>query len=412
MGKDSSMKAAMESGFKRRACKRNLAIFVAVVATNLVALCVYQALQSQVQKSEHGNRPVNLQKEMSNDHNQQQLEFLDATTDGFLDRRSEDLSPEFQHFIAPRKLPLGWNPALSSDTMVLNVGHGCVANKELLDKFMNYQVGGVCPDDDDLAQKLMGSGCEPLPRRRCLARIPIGFTEPHPFPECLWADVPDSNIHWSAYACKSFECLNTRRMREESKYADCVDCFDLGGKENFRWTKVTTGPLDFPIPQVLEMKNGGIRIGFDMGGGTATFAARMREYNVTIVTSTLDTGAPFNNFVSLRGLVSMHLSISQRVPFRDNTLDLVHSMHILSNWIPTDTLEFILYDIDRVLRPGGLFWLDHFFCMRPQLDSDYVPLINKLGYKRLKWVVGDKSDRGTEEVYLSAVLEKPTEARL
>lgn len=247
---------------------------------------------------------------------------------------------------------------------------------------------------------------------RCLARIPIGFTEPHPFPECLWADMPDSNIHWSAYACKSFECLNTRRMREESKYADCVDCFDLGGKEKFRWTKVTTGPLDFPIPQVLKMKNGGIRIGFDMGGGTATFAARMREYNVTIVTSTLDTGAPFNNFVSLRGLVSMHLSISQRVPFRDNTLDLVHSMHILSNWIPTDTLEFILYDIDRVLRPGGLFWLDHFFCMRPQLDSDYVPLIDKLGYKRLKWVVGDKSDRGSEEVYLSAVLEKPTEARL
>jgi len=247
---------------------------------------------------------------------------------------------------------------------------------------------------------------------RCLARIPIGFTEPHPFPECLWAQVPDSNIHWSAYTCKSFECLNTRRMHEESKYADCVDCFDLGGKEKFRWTKATTGPLDFPIPQVLKMKNGGIRIGFDMGGGTATFAARMREYNVTIVTSTLDTGAPFNNFVSLRGLVSMHLSISQRVPFRDNTLDLVHSMHILSNWIPTDTLEFILYDIDRVLRPGGLFWLDHFFCMRPQLDSDYVPLIDKLGYKRLKWVVGDKSDRGTEEVYLSAVLEKPTEARL
>jgi hypothetical protein len=52
--------------------------------------------------------------------------------------------------------------------MVLNVGHGCVANKELLDKFMNYEVGGVCPDDDDLAQKLMGSGCEPLPRRRYL----------------------------------------------------------------------------------------------------------------------------------------------------------------------------------------------------------------------------------------------------
>lgn len=260
MGKDSSMKAAMESGFKRRACKRNLAILVAVLATNLVALCVYQALQSQVQKSDHGNRPVNLQKEMSNDHHQQQVELLDATTNGFLDRRSEvenmqltatkkeleevheqlqsvrreleesltnhrqvfdqlmkqnaeiaadhdktpvaagdsscpkigeqeilkDLSPEFQHFIAPRKLPLGWNPALSSDTMVLNVGHGCVANKELLDTFMNYQVGGVCPDDDDLAQKLMGRGCEPLPRRRYLssftASLPCPLIPANPLP--------------------------------------------------------------------------------------------------------------------------------------------------------------------------------------------------------------------------------------
>jgi hypothetical protein len=88
-------------------------------------------------------------------------------------------------------------------------------------------------------------------------------------------------------------------------------------------------------------------------------------------------------------------------------------MHVLSNWIPLDTLEFIFYDIDRVLRPGGLLWLDHFFCIQSELDSLYAPLIRKFGYKELRWDVGSKLDRGAgkHEVYLSALLEKPLAAR-
>jgi SAM-dependent methyltransferase len=101
------------------------------------------------------------------------------------------------------------------------------------------------------------------------------------------------------------------------------------------------------------------------------------------------------------------------LPFFDNTLDLVHSMHVLSNWIPTTSLDFILFDIDRVLRPGGLFWLDHFFCIEHQLTDTYIPLFRKLRYKKLRWAIGPKLDRGPDlrEVYLSALLEKPLSRR-
>ncbi|MCD9639255.1 hypothetical protein HAX54_023663 [Datura stramonium] len=62
-----------------------------------------------------------------------------------------------------------------------------------------------------------------------------------------------------------------------------------------------------------------------------------------------------------------------------------------------------------VLRPGGLFWLDHFFCVGEQLEQMYAPVIDSIGFNKVKWIVGRKLDRGSElnEMYLSALLEKP-----
>lgn len=80
--------------------------------------------------------------------------------------RRDGLPQELREYVAPKKLQFGWNPALRSDSLTASVGHACVANMEDITKFMNYNVGKVCPDDDDLAQKLLLQGCEPLPRRR------------------------------------------------------------------------------------------------------------------------------------------------------------------------------------------------------------------------------------------------------
>lgn len=156
-------------------------------------------------------------------------------------------------------------------------------------------------------------------------------------------------------------------------------------------------------------KPGRIRIGLDIGGGVATFAVRMRERNITIVTTSMNLNGPFNNFIASRGVVPLYISISQRLPFFDNTLDIVHSMHVLSNWIPTTLLHFLMFDIYRVLRPGGLFWLDRFFCAGDQMEKVYQPLIESIGFKKLKWVTGKKHDRDPAlgEMYLSALLKKP-----
>lgn len=72
-------------------------------------------------------------------------------------------------------------------------------------------------------------------------------------------------------------------------------------------------------------------------------------------------------------------------------------------------MEFALFDIFRVLRPGGLFWLDHFFCVGKEMNSTYVPMFERIGFRKLRWDAGRKLDRGIDknEWYLSALLEKP-----
>ncbi|KAF8019251.1 hypothetical protein BT93_G0046 [Corymbia citriodora subsp. variegata] len=319
----------------------------------------------------------------------------------------DNLPEELKLAVGPHKLPLGYSPRMGSDAAHPPVGAACLRFKEELAQYMSYDVGRECPVDDVFAQRLLLKGCEPLPRRRCHPKSAAKYVEPTPFPQSLWTTPHDSSIVWDAYTCKSYKCLVDRN--KQPGYFDCKDCFDLQGREKHRWM-FDNGILDYGIDQVLATRpRGTVRIGLDIGGGSGTFAARMRERNVTIVTTTMNLDGPFNSFIASRGLISMHMSVSQRLPFFENTLDIVHSMHVLSNWIPDTMLEFTLYDIYRVLRPGGLFWLDHFFCEGPQLNGTYVPMIERVGFKKLRWNAGRKVDRGPQknEWYFSALLEKP-----
>ncbi|CAM8990000.1 unnamed protein product [Rhodiola kirilowii] len=328
------------------------------------------------------------------------------------EEEEEDLPPEFLAFTGPQKLPFGFNPNFRSDHMFPPVGHPCTKFPNELKKYMTYEVNGSCPADEALGQQLLLKGCEPLPRRRCRPAANPNYVEPYPFPKSLWTTPHNSSVVWYAYRCKDYACLVNRRNNQK-EFDDCKDCFDLSGREKNRWTgkgKSDEGSLDFTIDEVLATrKPGTIRIGLDIGGGVATFAIRMRDRNITILTTSMNLNGPFNNFIASRGVVPLYISISQRLPFFDNTLDMVHSMHVLSNWIPTKLLQFMLFDYYRILRPGGLFWLDHFFCVGEQLEDVYEPLIDSVGFKRLKWVVGKKLDHGPEkrELYLSALLEKP-----
>ncbi|XP_072972769.1 probable methyltransferase At1g29790 [Typha angustifolia] len=331
-----------------------------------------------------------------------------VTTSSPPPRSISSLPQEYFTFTSPQPLPFGHNPNLDSSFLHPPIGLPCLLFPSLLSSFLSYPINSSCPDDELLAQKLLLKGCEPLPRRRCRPPAPSDPSPPLPLPLSLWSTPPDNSIHWSAYSCKSFSCLVDRKY--SNSFDDCKDCFDLAGREKHRWVTPSTNPLDFTIDDVLAAAKppGSIRIGLDIGGGSGTFAVRMRERNVTVVATTVNLNGPFSNFIAARGIVPLYMSISQRLPFFDNTLDVVHSMHVLSNWIPTTLLHFIVFDVYRVLRPGGLFWLDHFFFVEGQMD-EYVSLFESVGFGKVRWEVGRKLDRGPElkEMYISALLEKP-----
>lgn len=307
---------------------------------------------------------------------------------------------EIRKYISAKENRLGKVNIYGVHKTYNTIGHACVLMKKDLEEYMNYEIGSFCSDDWNIAQKLMINGCDPLPRRLCLSRASILYQKPLPINESLWKLPDDRNVRWGKYLCRNFSCLSSKNPR--GGYSKCTGCFEMD-KEKVKWVTNSSLPADFLMSDVLAIKPGEMRIGLDFGVGTGTFAARMREQNVTIVSTALNLGAPFNEMIALRGLVPLFVTLNQRLPFFDNTMDLIHTSGFLDGWINLQLMDFILFDWDRVLRPGGLLWIDRFFCSRKDLD-DYMYMFLQFRYKKHKWVISAKSK---EEVYLSAVLEKP-----
>lgn len=330
-------------------------------------------------------------------------------------RRSDEpadyfLVEEIRKYVKIKPNRLGKQNFMGANGTFTSIGHACFAMKKELEEYMDYDVGDFCNDDWKLAQRLMVHGCDPLPRRRCFSRAPKLYAKPFPINESLWKLPDNRNVRWSQYRCRNFACLASNTSPKG--FFKCSDCFNLSHHELPRWIKaVNLDPnsnltADFLIPQVLNIKPGEIRIGLDFSVGTGTFAARMRDFNVTIVSATINLGAPFSEMIALRGLVPLYLTINQRLPFFDNTLDMIHTTRFLDGWIDFVLLDFVLYDWDRVLRPGGLLWVDSFFCVKDDLDG-YLEAFKMLRYKKHKWVIVPKVDKDDKEVFFSAVLEKP-----
>jgi hypothetical protein len=118
-----------------------------------------------------------------------------------------------------------------------------------------------------------------------------------------------------------------------------------------------------------------------------------------------------NEYIAARGLFPLFISFNHRFPFYDNVFDLVRASSTLDYDDDVvggkqEKLEFLMFDIDRILRAGGLFWIDNFYCSNEKKIA-LTRLIEKFGYRKLKWVVGEKIDSGKYHVFLSAVLQKP-----
>ncbi|KAG9140260.1 hypothetical protein Leryth_014712 [Lithospermum erythrorhizon] len=389
----------------------NLLMLFSVITTNLFAWYAFTyAPKNQIL---HHQMPRNLS--LISEHVSLILKEIDSSQkklaqmeNELLEYESIDLSKpnivnELKMFLQHHVLPLGKDSRTGITEMVASVGHSCEKSMDLLSQYMNYKVNGQCPNDWSLGQRLILGGCEPLPRRRCFAKA-INKFGLQPFPVSLWENVSEKIYSWSGLGCKNLACLNSKKLNR-----DCAGCFDIvKGYETQKYLK-PRGKNDFLINDVLAMGNGGIRIGFDIGGGSGTFAARMAEKNVTVVTATLNVDAPFNEFIAARGLLPLYLSLDHRFPFYDNVFDLVHASNGLDGSVRPEKLEFLMFDIDRILRAGGLFWLDNFYCSNDDRKATLTRLIERFGYKKLQWVVGDKlNGSGKLEVYLSAVLQKPS----
>ncbi|ERN02328.1 uncharacterized protein LOC18430443 [Amborella trichopoda] len=190
---------------------------------------------SEINSSQH--KLAQMQKELIG------FETLDLSVPG--------LPSELKLYMEAQPLPLGKDSRMGITEMVSAVGHACVNSIDLLSLYMNYKPGHQCPDDWDLAQKLMLRGCEPLPRRRCFSRsIPkLGL---FPSLKSLWKMVPESSISWSRFACKNFDCL-------KKTLKDCPNCFDLNAEKKM-WADAKDR-FEFPIDEVIALGKGSLKLG-------------------------------------------------------------------------------------------------------------------------------------------------------
>ncbi|KAK7409927.1 hypothetical protein VNO78_00332 [Psophocarpus tetragonolobus] len=392
----------------------NILMILSVVTTNLFALYSFSSSPKHPHTHLHLlHKNFSLISEQVSlilreiDMSQKELAQIERDLLGYesLDLSRPNIANELKLFLRPHQLPLGRDSKTGITQMVSSVAHSCDKSSDLLSQYMTYNLFQRCPDDWSMAQKLILKGCEPLPRRRCFAKTISKVGLLHPFPNSLWEAPLNSTVNWSGLSCKSFECLKDRKLSR-----DCIACFDLiNGYENHRFLK-SKSKNDFLVDDVLALGSGGIRIGLDVGGGSGSFAAVMAQRNVTVVTSTLNLDAPFSEFIAARGLFPLFLSLDHRFPFYDNVFDLVRARSSLDGGARPEKLEFFMFDIDRVLRAGGLFWLDNFCCSDEEKKRELTRLIERFGYKNLKWVVGEKPDSlgsGNTQIVLSAVLQKP-----
>ncbi|KAL5211514.1 hypothetical protein ABZP36_022361 [Zizania latifolia] len=357
----------------------NLLMFLALLSTNVLALLAFFSSRAGIHDpaavATRAAAAVDLSAASAiSDHVAAIAREIDFSQ---LPHRPDGLTPELLLFLSPHALPLGRDARTGLTHMPASVAHSCFRSPSslaLLSAFMAYEPHATCPRNATLPHRLVSKGCEPLPRRRCLSRGPR-------------TPLPASNM----------------------------------GLDHRRWVK-PRHDYEFLIDDVLQLSAIRIRIGFDVAGGAANFAARMKERGVTIVTSVLDnSGKPTNQFVAARGLFPLLLSPAHRFPFYDGVFDLVHvgttaldegGAPAMGHAGSEEALEFFMFDVDRVLRVSGLLWIDSYLCQSEERRQVVVKLIERFGYKKLKWMVGEKAGTASSKtaLYLSALLQKPVRA--
>ncbi|CAI5970741.1 unnamed protein product [Closterium sp. NIES-64] len=294
----------------------------------------------------------------------------------------------------------------------------CMATTAEMRRYLNYTKRAACPDDWRFVEHLrFARNCLHLPRRRCRATAltPPDFQEyTLGFPAAVFAKeaLRDENVRWGeGMRCGSYkECVEV--SKEEG--VACKGCFDVESEQHW-WDKSVSGTI--PLKAFLKLKPpGALRIGLDVGGGTGGFAAVMALHNITIITTGMNTdggredekAVPYMQTIAQRGLVPLYLPHSAPLPFFDNTLDLIHTLNSVK-YPHLAEFEAMLFEWDRVVRPGGLWWIEMFYAPDREMKA-YVQALEAFGYGKRYWSLGRKqraSERKGNHFVLTCVLEKP-----
>ncbi|KAI3409483.1 uncharacterized protein J3R85_019227 [Psidium guajava] len=286
------------------------------------------------------------------------------------------------------------------------IGMACVAVASNLDRFMSYKLFGTCPDDWDLAQKLMITGCDPLPRRRCFSRTPPNYTKPLP---------SSSSIVDSAKGCQHIveplqvQGLSMPLLQSNREQKGLLQVLGL------------LRPLEARVGSASQRARGIGRV-HHRPGHDAEARGDQGWAGLWPIDGELRRPHEGEERDGRHGQAEPRVGLQRgdraegppsalRLGRLEIALLRQHARHGALKPIPgrggrRGAAPVVLFDWDRVLRPRGLLWVDRFFCKKGDVKMNADEL-ERLRYKKLLWRVVPKSDKLEDEFFFSAVLEKP-----
>ena len=153
--------------------------------------------------------------------------------------------------------------------------------------------------------------------------------------------------------------INLRGKSKVGKSMDCLKCWDYF-KQKDLWSKYVDR-----IESVIGAKfvGGNIKTVLEFGCGTGGFLAEMATRGVVGICTARDISKdrgetselPYLRTVASRGLIAMHIPITEHQPFLSSTFNFIHCSWVLA-YVEAypEVYTSILIEWDRLLTPGGL----------------------------------------------------------
>jgi len=187
--------------------------------------------------------------------------------------------------------------------------------------------------------------CGPLKQRACISNHPPHYIPPMP---SFRSNPPEENVNLNTTDAKytSFDALAARPK------GDCAKCWQFVS-ETHRWrTYINT------IERILSTTfwhNPLYRTVLDIGAGTGGFLAEITRRGVAGIGIVRDwQHVPYMQTAAARGIITLYSDFRNTMPFSNDAFDVLHCARLFNVIQDTRSISNMLYEWDRVVRPGGL----------------------------------------------------------